>query len=74
MITGTVPPYLSNLKLCTPSHTLHYSADTRIFHIPRGRKRFHGQHAVSFIGPSMWTFTAFKSQLKTHLFSVCYSH
>ena len=86
LITGTGPPYLSDLlELYTPSRTLHSSAVTRIFRIPNRRKRFQGQRAFSFIGPSMWnnlplslrhvqTLSAFKSQLKTHLFSISYSN
>ena len=55
VITGTAPPYLSDLlELYTPSRTLHSSADTRIFRIPKSRKRFQGQRAFSFIGPSIW--------------------
>ena len=55
------------------------TADTCIFRIPNRCKRFQGQHTFSFIGPSIWnhlpfsvrhaqTLSAFKSQLKTHLF------
>ena len=47
-------------------------------------KRFQAQRAFSFIGPSIWnnlpfsvrhaqTLSAFKSQLKTHIFSISYS-
>ena len=50
VITGTAPPHLSNLLgLYILSRTLHSSADTRIFRIPNRRKRFHGQHAFSFM-------------------------
>ena len=85
VITGTAPPYLSDLlELYTPLRTLRSSADTRIFRILNGRKRFQGKRAFSFIGPSIWnnppfsvrhaqTFSAFKNQLKTHLFSFSYS-
>ena len=80
VITGTAPPYLSDLlELCIPSRTLRSSADTRIFRIPNRYKRFQGQRAFSFIGLSIWnnlpfsvrhakTLSAFKSPLKTHLF------
>ena len=54
VITGTVPPYLSDLELYTPSRTLCSSADTLIVHIPNRRKRFQGQSAFSFTGPSIW--------------------
>ena len=86
VITGTAPPYLSDLlELYTPSRTLRSSADTRIFRMPNRRKRFQAQRAFSFIGPSIWnnlpfsvrhaqTLSAFKSQLKTHLFSISYSN
>ena len=89
LITGTGPPYLSDLlELYTPSRTLRSSADTRIFRSPNRRKRFQGQRAffcLFLIGPSIWnnlpfsrrhaqTLSAFKSQLKTHLFSISYSY
>ena len=86
VITGTAPPYLSDLlELYTPSRTLRSSADTRVFRIPNSRKRFQGQRAFSFIGPSFWnnspfsvrhaqTLSAFTSQLKTYLFSFSYSY
>ena len=82
VITGTAPPYMSDLlELYTSSRTLRSSAGTRIFCVPNRRKRFQGQRAFSFTGPSIWnnlpfsvrhaqTVSAFKSQLKTHLF-VC---
>ena len=55
VITGTDAPYLSDfLELYTPSRTFRSSADTRIFRIPNRRKRFQGQRAFSFIGPSIW--------------------
>ena len=68
--------------------TLRSSADTRIFRSPNRRKRFQGQRAffcLFLIGPSIWnnlpfsrrhaqTLSAFKSQLKTHLFSISYSY
>ena len=77
VITGTAPPYLCDLlELNIPSRTLRSSADTRIFRIPNRHKRFKGQRAFSFIGPSIWnnlpfsvrhaqTLSAFTSQLKT---------
>ena len=81
VITGTVSTYLSDLlELYTPLRTLRSSADTRIFRIPDRRKRFHGQRAYYFFGPSIWdnfplsvrhaqTLFAFKSQLNTRLLS-----
>ena len=85
VITATAPSYLSDLlELYIPSHTLHFSADTSIFCIRNRHIRFQGQRAFSFIGPSIWnnlpfsvrhaqTLSAFKSQLKTDLFSDSYS-
>ena len=85
VITGTAPPYLSDLlELYIPSRTFRSSADTRIFRIPNRCKRFQGQRAffcLFLIGPSIWnnlpfsrrhaqTLSAFKSQLKTHRFSI----
>ena len=66
------------------SRTLRSSADNRIFRIPNRRRKFQGQRAFSFIGPSVWnnlpfsvrlsqTWSFFKSQLWTQLFSVYYS-
>ena len=55
VITGTAPPYLSDLlELYIPSRTLRSSADTRIFRIPNRRKGFQGQRTFPFIGPSIW--------------------
>ena len=85
VITGTAPLYLFDLlELYTPSRTLRSSADTCNFHILNRCKRFQRQRAFSFIGSSIWnnlpfsvrhsqTLSAFKSQLKTHLFSISYS-
>ena len=54
VITGTAPPYLSDLlELYTPSRTLRSSADIRIFRIPNRRKKFQLQRTFSFIGPSI---------------------
>ena len=86
VITGTAPPYLSDLlELYTPSRTLRLSVDNPIFRIPNRRKRFQGQRAFSFIGPPIWNnlpfsvlhaqiLSPFKSQLKTHLFSISYCY
>ena len=86
VITGTAPLYLFDLlELYTPSRTLRSSADTCNFHILNRCKRFQRQRAFSFIGSSIWsnlpfsvrhaqTLSAFKSQLKTHLFSIACSY
>ena len=40
VITGTAPPYLSDLlELCTPSRMLRSSADTHIFHVMNRHKK-----------------------------------
>ena len=55
VITGTAPPSLSDLlELYIPSCVLRCSGDTRIFRIPNRNKRFQGQRAFSFVGPSIW--------------------
>ena len=54
MITCTAPHYLSDLlELYIPSRTLRFSPGIRIFCIQNRRKKFQGQRAFSFIGPSV---------------------
>ena len=84
ILTGTAPPYLADLlEVYVPSRSLRSSADSRIFRIPRRHKKSHGQRAFSYFGPVTWnqlpysirhapSLPAFKSQLKTHLFSSVY--
>ena len=85
VITCTAPHLSDLLELYALSCTLRSSADTCIFRISNRRKRFQGQCAFPFIGPSIWnnlpfpvrhsqTLSSFKSQLKTYLFSISYSH
>ena len=84
VVSDTDPLYLSDL-LCfyVPSRSLRSSADTRIFRIPTGKKKFQGQRAFSHLGPVTWnklpysvrhaqTQSQFKTQLKTTLFCSVY--
>ena len=70
----TVYPVTCSLLLCWHLHLC----------TPNRRKRFQGQCAFSFTAPSVWnnlpfslwhaqTLSAFRSQLKAHLFPVSYS-
>ena len=75
--SDTAPLYLSDLlRLYVPSRSLRSSADTRIFRIPRRKKKFQGQRAFSHLDPDTWnklpysvghaqTQSQFKTQLKT---------
>ena len=81
VISGSAPPYLAVLQLYTPSRSLRSSADSHIFCISIRCKKFQGQCAFSYTGLIIWnrlpfsvrhaqTLSSFKSQLKTHLFSI----
>ena len=81
VISGSAPPYLAVLQLYTPSRSLRSSADSHIFCISIRCKKFQGQCAFSYTGTVIWislpftvchaqTLLSFKSQLKTHLFSI----
>ena len=84
VVSDTAPLYLSDLRCpYMPSHSLHSSADTRIFRIPTRKKKFQGQRAFSHLGLVTWnklpysvrhaqTQPQFKTQLKTTLFRSVY--
>ena len=74
------PAYISDLlTVYVPTRTLRSSADSRTLVIPSTRTKTFGESAFSYSGPTQWntlphnlrhaqTTSAFKSQLKTHLF------
>ena len=78
---SSTPQYLADLlQIYTPSRTLRSTADTRKLKIPLFKKKYSGQRSFSCEGPVTWnnlpfsirhtqTYSSFKSQLKTHLFS-----
>ena len=80
-ISGTAPPYLSELlHLYSPFRSLRSASDTRIFRVPRVCRRTLGQRSFQYIGPVIWnslsfsvrhatSLSSFKSKLKTNLFS-----
>ena len=84
VVTDTAPLYCSVLlHLYVPSRSLRSSADTRIFRIPRRKKKFQGQRAFSHLGPDTWnklpysvrharTQSQYKTQIKTTLFRSVY--
>ena len=83
IVSGTAPPYLSELlHLYPPSRSLHSASDTRIFHVPGMGRKILGERALQYIGPVFWnslpvcvkhsSSPSFKSKLKTHLFSSAY--
>ena len=83
-ISGTAPPYLSELlRLYSPSRSLRSASDTWIFCVPRVCRRTLGERSFQYIGPVIWnslsfsvkhatTLSSLKSKLKTHLFSSAY--
>ena len=84
-ITGSAPSYLFELvHLYSPSRSLRSSSDTRMLKIQRFNRKTHGFCTFSHFGPHIWnnlsqdirhsaTLSSFKSQLKTFLFSECFS-
>ena len=84
IISGTVPPYLSELlHLYSPSRSIRSTSDTRIFRVPRVCRRTLGKRSFQYIGLVIWnslsfsvrhatSLSSFKSKLKTHLFSSAY--
>ena len=84
VFSDTALLYLSDLlRLCVPTRSLRSSADTRIFRISKGKKKFQGQCAFSHLGPVTWnklpysvrhaqTQSQFKHHLKTTLFRSIY--
>ena len=81
VITGSAPPYLSDLlELYTPARKLRSSSDTRTFKVPRRNKQL-GERAFSHFGPVVWnslphsvrhssSLPSFKKNLKTYLFDL----
>ena len=79
--TDSSPVYIAQLLFVyTPSRHLRSSSDTRTLRIPFVKTKSFGQRAFSFIGPTRWNLLpyglrhsesspAFKTALKTHLFS-----
>ena len=77
----STPQYLTDLlQIYMPSRTLQSTADTHKLKISLFKKKYSGQRSISYQGPVTWnnlpfsihhtqTYTSFKSQLKTHLFS-----
>ena len=84
IISGTAPPYLSELlHLYSPCCSLCSASDTQIFRVPRVCRRTLGERSFQYIGPVNWnslsfsvrhatSLSSFKSKLKTHLFSSAY--
>ena len=81
---GLAPKYLCDLiSDHTPSRSLR-SSSQNLVHVPKTRTITYGDRAFSKSGPTLWnslpielrntqTFGKFKTQLKTHLFSVAYN-
>ena len=78
-LNGSLPTYLSDLHLYTPSQLLRSSADTWVFRIPSFRTKSSGQCSFSYQAPTTWNklpasichtsfVTSFKSSLKPFLF------
>ena len=84
--TASTPQYLTDLlQIYTPSRTLRSTADIRKLKIPLLKKKYSGQRSFSYQGPVTWnnlpfsirhtqTYSSFKSQLKTHLFSQTFQY
>ena len=85
MVTGSAPVYLSKLlHVYTPSRTPRSSSDTRLFAINRYKRKQHGfrrfahymartREMTCHRTSDTVTISSFKTRLKTHLFSQCYS-
>ena len=85
IITDTAPTYLSELlSIYVPSRSLRSSADDRMFRVPTYNRQSHGGRAFSFSAVQTWnslphsvrhspTLSSFKSNLKTHLFTLAFS-
>ena len=81
VVSGSAPSYLSDLiHLYTPSRPLRSSSDTRLLQQPLVKTKSYGERSFSFQAPAVWntlplslrhadSLSAFKSNLKTHLFS-----
>jgi len=84
-LNGMTPPYLSELlHPYTPNRHLR-SADQLLLNVPRTKSKLRGGRCFSVAAPTLWNnlplhirqasiLSAFKSLLKTHLFSLAYSH
>lgn len=82
-ISNQAPSYLSELlQPYTPSRSLR-SGDKNLLVVPHSRLKYRGDRAFSVAGPRLWnnlpievriapSVIAFKSLLKTHLFSLAY--
>ena len=82
-LNGMTPPYLSELlHPYTPNRPLR-SADQLLLNVPRTKSKLRGGRCFSVAAPTLWndlplhirqaaTLPAFKSLLKTHLFSLAY--
>ena len=85
VISGTAPAYISELlHAYSPSRTLRSSSDTRLFKIPRYRRKTHAFRSFAHFGPFLWNnlpfvlrsstnLKSFKTQLKAHLFRESFS-
>ena len=80
-VNSSGPVYLSDLvTLYTPSRTLRSSSDTLTLSVPRVATKTFGERSFFYAAPKIWnslplkirsaeTMSAFRSALKTHLFS-----
>ena len=60
IVSGTVPPYLSELlHLYSPSRSLRSASDTRIFRVPRVCRRTLRERSFQYIGPVIWNCLSF---------------
>ena len=81
VITGSAPEYLSDLlHIYSPSRSLRSSSDTRLLKISTYKRKHHGFRSFAHYAPHIWnqlpynlrhckTLSAFKTNLKTHLFT-----
>ena len=84
IISGTAPPYLSELlHLYSSSRSLRSASDTRIFRVPRVCGRTLGERYFQYMEPVIWnslpffvrhatSLSSFKSKLKTYRYSSAY--
>ena len=85
-VSTQTPQYLSQLlQIYTPSRQLRSSEDTRILKIPPVKSKTFGQRSFMYQAPITWNMlpfevrhsnsaTAFRTNLKTHLFTQSYSN
>ena len=68
IISGTAPPYLSELlRLYSPSRSQRSASDTRIFRVPRVCRRTLGERSFQYIGPVIWNSLSFSVRHATTL-------